>query len=800
MRIKLALLAIAGQLFSLLIPVPAQAATTCTTKSTNYGGYIYTAFKNAGIACTWDVPIGISAVDMLIVAGGGGGGPRHSGGGGAGGVIKANSISMTNISTLSITVGSGGTGASVVSGSTVEATSGSNSIVAKSAGTGSLATQTALGGGRGSQAAPQSGGSGGGSYSGSGASGTAGQGSAGATGGSSGGWYGGGGGGAGGAGTNGTSIGGGTGGAGVTWIAGFDATAATQLRLTNTSGYFGGGGGGGITASSGPVSGGAGGIGGGGNGGGDGDIYTCGRSGAAGCSGVANTGGGGGGAGLKQITGIDSPGGAGGSGVVIFRYTITDTIELSNYGPATSCIWSVGMNYAFLFNSGSGNAITKMRLQFEANALDSIFEATKMEIYSNNAGVTGSLIGILRPSALAAAVTAAGANVATRVGTYTGSVAVASATQYWFVIKSGGGNLSACQASGMLTQANSWSMVLTGGYYTMRVNGSYTTFPTMPIAEITTGTPDYLEPIITGPGSSTSSIVNTSIAENTTFANLYTANEWVTWSISGNDSGLFSLASDGTLTLTSKNFESPSDANVINVYEVLVTATDIGDNSTAQVLNLTINDVNEIPVISINSGAATHAFSVAENQISILTYLGSDPDTATTLGWYFADNSFDQSKFDINQNTGVLTFKVAPDYESPTDTNGDNVYKVNIGLFDGALMATQLLSVTVTNINEDSMINRPTFSGLIYKGTTTSISVVADTPGRVTFFVGGKRIAPCKSVATTGSASTHTAICTFKPAVQGLQSITARIAPSNAMSPSVSVPLVISVLRRNTLR
>ena len=798
---KILTIAVVSILFAGFFSAPAQAATTCVTKSTNYGGYIFTSFKTAGTACTWDVPIGISAVDMLVVAGGGGGGPRHAGGGGGGGVLKTNSVSMTNISTLSITVGGGGAGASNVSGSTVEATSGSNSIVSKSAGAGSLTTQTAVGGGRGSQSAPLTGGSGGGTYSGSGAAGTASQGSAGATGGSSGGWYGGGGGGAGGAGTNGTSSGGGAGGAGAIWMAGFDVTAATQLKLTNTTGYFGGGGGGGITASSGPVSGGTGGSGGGGNGGGDGDIYTCGRVGAAGCSGVANTGGGGGGAGLKQVTGIDSPGGAGGSGVVIFRYTITDTIELSNYGSATACIWGVGQNYAFLMNSGSGNSITKMRLQFESNAQDFAFEATRIEIWTNNSGATGSLVGFLRPSALAASVTAAGASVATRVGTYTGSISVASATQYWFVIKSGGYTLSACQAGGMVTQINSWSMVLTSGSYNMRVGGSYTTWSSMPIVEITTGTPDYLEPVITGPGASTASTVAANVSENSTFSNLYTANEWATWTISGNDSSAFAIASDGTLSLTGKNFESPSDANTNNIFEVTVTATDIAGNTSAQNLSLTIDDVNESPVFTFNGGASTHAVTVAENQTAVLTYTGTDPDTGTTLSWYFADNSFDQGKFNLNPTTGVLAFKVAPDFEIPTDTNVDNIYKVNIGLWDGAILATQMLSVTISNVIETSSIDRPTASGVFYKGVTVSIAAIGNTPGKVSFLIDGKRIPNCKAVSTTGSAPTVTAICSFKPAVQGTHSIKATLKPTNTgLSASTSTQLTINVLRRSTTR
>lgn len=802
MLFKKRAIVVVGLLFaSLFSTPPAQAATTCISKSTNHGGYIYTAFKNAGAACTWDVPIGISAIDMLIVAGGGGGGPRHGGGGGAGGVLKVGTVSVTNIATLSITVGGGGAGG-YLSGTYVEGTNGSNSIVEKWIGSGALTTRTATGGGKGSQSSPSTGGSGGGTYSGSGAAGTSGQGSAGATGGLTSGWYGGGGGGAGGVGTAGTQFGGGAGGAGTTWLSSFDTTTATRLKLTNVTGYFGGGGGGGFTSSSGAYNGGAGGVGGGGNGGGRGATTSCGVVGSKGCDGVTNTGGGGGAAGQQVSPSADSTGGAGGSGVVIFRYTITDTIELSNYGPATSCNWGVGQDYAFLINSGSGNAITKMRMQFEANAQDFAFEATRVEIWTNNSGVTGTLVGFLRPSALAASATASGASVATRVGTYIGSIPVASATQYWFVLKSGGYLLSACQAGAMVTQANSWSMVLTSSEYNMRFGGTYRTWGLSILAfELTTGTPDYLEPVVTGPLSSTDATIATSTLENATFSHLYTADEWVTWSKSGNDAAAFAFTSGGTLSLTAKNFEVASDANTDNIFEVTVTATDIGGNLSTQSLSLTIDNDNDAPVITINSGASTHSISVAENQTSVITYTATDPDSGTTLGWYFADNTFDQNKFNLNSSTGVLTFKVAPDFEVRTDTNSDNVYKVNIGVFDGAILTTQMLSVTITDVNEASAIAKPTLSGLIYKGVSTTITVVGDVPGKVQFFVNGKRIPSCKAVSTTGSAPTTTAICSWKPAVQGVHSIWAKITPTNSgLTPATSARLTVTVSKRATQR
>jgi hypothetical protein len=49
----------------------------------------------------------------------------------------------------------------------------------------------------------------------------------------------------------------------------------------------------------------------------------------------------------------------------------------------------------------------------------------------------------------------------------------------------------------------------------------------------------------------------------------------------------------------------------------------------------------------------------------------------------------------------MLAFKDAPDYETPTDANSDNVYEVAVQADDGSgRMATQTINVTVTDVLE----------------------------------------------------------------------------------------------------
>ena len=55
--------------------------------------------------------------------------------------------------------------------------------------------------------------------------------------------------------------------------------------------------------------------------------------------------------------------------------------------------------------------------------------------------------------------------------------------------------------------------------------------------------------------------------------------------------------------------------------------------------------------------------------------------------------------------TGALSFVAAPNYEAAGDADGDNVYEVVVAASDGTLSDTQVLSVTVSNVNEAPVIS-----------------------------------------------------------------------------------------------
>ena len=67
----------------------------------------------------------------------------------------------------------------------------------------------------------------------------------------------------------------------------------------------------------------------------------------------------------------------------------------------------------------------------------------------------------------------------------------------------------------------------------------------------------------------------------------------------------------------------------------------------------------------------------------------------------------------------MLSFKAAPDYESPGSAAGSNAYAVEVTASDGVNVDTQTLTVTVTNEND----NAPVIDG----GDTASVSVKENT-------------------------------------------------------------------------
>ena len=105
------------------------------------------------------------------------------------------------------------------------------------------------------------------------------------------------------------------------------------------------------------------------------------------------------------------------------------------------------------------------------------------------------------------------------------------------------------------------------------------------------------------------------------------------------------------------------------------------------------------------------SFSLAENTTAVGTVAATDSDAGDSITGYQVTGGVDSAKFSIT-NAGALSFKAAPDYENPADkvsttpTNAarNNVYIVQVSAAGGVgariLKTAQSITVTVTDADE----------------------------------------------------------------------------------------------------
>ncbi|MDO9382680.1 MAG: cadherin domain-containing protein, partial [Hyphomicrobiaceae bacterium] len=228
----------------------------------------------------------------------------------------------------------------------------------------------------------------------------------------------------------------------------------------------------------------------------------------------------------------------------------------------------------------------------------------------------------------------------------------------------------------------------------------------------------------TNEGPTVTSSAAVSVAENTA-GTVYTATATdpdagttLTYSLSGADAALFNIdATTGAVSFKgAPNYENPADAGGNNIYDVKVTASD-GTTATTQDVAITVTNTNEGPTVT-----SAAAVSVAENTAgTVYTATATDPDAGTTLTYSLSGT--DAALFNINATTGAVSFKGAPNYESPADAGGNNIYDVKVTASDGTTTATKDVAITVTNVTTGTSITSPD-SVLVAENTAGTVYTV----------------------------------------------------------------------------
>ena len=143
------------------------------------------------------------------------------------------------------------------------------------------------------------------------------------------------------------------------------------------------------------------------------------------------------------------------------------------------------------------------------------------------------------------------------------------------------------------------------------------------------------------------------------------------------------------------DFESPTDADRNNVYEVIIHSNDFeGPNWQWETFDVqvTVTNVNEPPVVVSGPKALTRR---ENSDVFLGAYEARDPDAGDTASWGHLEGD-DADHFEIDAS-GRLSFRTPPDFEA----RANNVYQVIVVASDGGgLEARREVTVTVGDVNE----------------------------------------------------------------------------------------------------
>ncbi len=160
--------------------------------------------------------------------------------------------------------------------------------------------------------------------------------------------------------------------------------------------------------------------------------------------------------------------------------------------------------------------------------------------------------------------------------------------------------------------------------------------------------------------------------------------------LSGDDAASFNIDDSGQITTKVKlDYETKSS------YTVTVTATDPSLSSQSIVVNITVIDVDDAAIVTLlaDNGDVEYAENGTE---PVGNFSATDADGDPIV---FSLSGPDVKLFEISE-AGALSFKKSPNFESPGDSDKDNVYMVTVSAARGSTD----VAVTVTNVDEPGSV------------------------------------------------------------------------------------------------
>ncbi len=241
-------------------------------------------------------------------------------------------------------------------------------------------------------------------------------------------------------------------------------------------------------------------------------------------------------------------------------------------------------------------------------------------------------------------------------------------------------------------------------------NGGSTAFSTATDTASLTVTAVNDAPVITSDGGGATTGV--SVAENSTPVTTVTASDpdvpgqSLSYAIAGGaDAFRFNIDSTtGELAfLAPPDYETPSDADANNVYEVTVQVSDGNGGMDTQAIAVTVTNLNETPVVNNQS------FAINENTpngTSVGAVAASDPDAGDSLTYSITAGNTNGA-FTINAGTGEITVanSTALDFETTP------VFNLTVQVEDnGTLTDTATVTINLNDLNETPAVNNQSFA------------------------------------------------------------------------------------------
>jgi Ca2+-binding RTX toxin-like protein len=113
----------------------------------------------------------------------------------------------------------------------------------------------------------------------------------------------------------------------------------------------------------------------------------------------------------------------------------------------------------------------------------------------------------------------------------------------------------------------------------------------------------------------------------------------------------------------------------------------------------TIGLVNDPPTITSPAAA-----SVAENTAVTTIVYDADATDPDSTGLLFSLTGDDAARFSIDANSGEVRFLASPDFETPHDAGGNNVYDLVVHANDGVNDTAKAVAITVTNVAGETWV------------------------------------------------------------------------------------------------